>query len=263
MGIITKLTFKQLESHLQSRYAIRLISFTPTQNGVSDSVYLLDTDKGALTLKLFESATFEQVAAERELLNSLDSLPVAKVFSDASTFCGKPCALYETAKGGHLNIPVSSHVEQIGNLLSAMHSVTQNIKSENPSFAYICALKKELCKDTPFEPFADLFDEMAGLPTHGVIHGDLFADNIFFDDGKISCVIDFIEAFEGSFAFELGVVAFAFGIEHIPTLTASYGGYDENIILRHAVYAALFYGVGRYRKGGDFAECLSFLQTHS
>jgi hypothetical protein len=143
--------------------------------------------------------------------------------------------------------------------LSAMHALTRNAKSTNPSFASMCAAKKELCIGTPFEPYAALFDEMAALPAHGVIHGDLFGDNLFFEDGKISCVIDFIEAYEGSFAFELGVVAFAFGAEFAATLAASYGGYDEATILCHARYAALFYGVGRYKRGGDYAPCLSFL----
>lgn len=260
MGIITKLSFKQLQKHLKYEYSLELYDAKPTDNGVSDSVYLLSTDKGALVLKLFEDASQNQVTAERELLAALEPLPVSKTFGDISKVDGKPCALYEAARGEHLDTVTASHIEGIAAFLSDMHAVTEKLKSKNPSFADMCAAKKELSRGTPFEPFAQLFDEMAALPVDGVIHGDLFADNLFFEDGKISCVIDFIEAFEGSFAFELGVVAFAFGARFAAALAASYGRYDEATVLCHARYAALFYGVGRYKRGGDYPSCLNFLR---
>lgn len=262
MGIITKLSFEQIKNHLQSEYGLQLASLKPTKEGVSDTVYLLYTDKGAFVLKLFENASYKQVAAERELLHALAALPVARAFGDISTLCGKPCGLYEAAKGLHPVNATASHIKKIGDFLSAMHAITRGAKSANPSFATICTAKKELCVGAPFEPYANLFDEMATLPIDGVIHGDLFPDNIFFDKGKLSCVIDFIEAHEGSFAFELGVVAFSFGAQWIPALAASYGRYSEKEMLRYARYAALFYGVGRYKRGDDYAACLSFLREH-
>lgn len=262
MGIITKLSFEQIKNHLNTDYGLKLLAFDECKNGVSDSVYLLSTDKGAFVLKLFESASYSQVAAERELLAALSALPVSKTFGDISEVEGKPCVLYEAAKGLHLDKATTFHIKEIGGFLSTMHAITKDLKSTNQSFASMCVAKKGLCKDTPFEPFAHLFDEMATLPVNGVIHGDLFHDNLFFEDGKLSCAIDFIEAFEGSFAFELGVVAFAFGAKFAAALSASYGLYDEAAILSHARYAALFYGVGRYKRGGDYAPCLSFLRQN-
>ncbi len=260
MGIITKLSFKQIKNHLQTEYGLCVADIRPTKDGVSDSVYLLDTDKGAFVLKLFENASHEQVAAERELLSALAALPVARAFGDISMLEGKPCALYEAARGSHEQRINGFQISEIGGFLASMHSFTSSLSSQNPSFICMCAVKKIEAVGSPFEEYGYLFDEMAALPVDGVIHGDLFPDNLFFEGGKLSCVIDFIEAFNGSFAFELGVIAFAFGItDKLDILAASYGGYDEEVILRHARYAALFYGVGRYKRGGDYAPCLSFL----
>jgi homoserine kinase type II len=49
------------------------------------------------------------------------------------------------------------------------------------------------------------------LPT-GIIHGDLFVDNVLFhDDGTLSALLDFEQASWGRWAYDLAVTALAFG----------------------------------------------------
>lgn len=262
MGIITKLSFEQIENHISTEYGLKLLAFDECESGVSDTVYSLRTNGGVYILKLFENAEYVQIKAERELLASLAPLPVVRTFGDITKLCGKPCALYEAARGLHPSDISELHIKKIGEFLASMHALTASLTSKNPPFAAVCAAKKQDCIGSPFERYAYLFDEMAQLPVDGVIHGDLFPDNLFFEGNELSCVIDFIEAFSGSFVFELGVVAFAFGARWIPALAASYGRYSEDEILHHARYAALFYGVGRFLGGRDHEECLSFLRSH-
>jgi homoserine kinase type II len=41
--------------------------------------------------------------------------------------------------------------------------------------------------------------------THGIIHGDLFRDNVLWDEGQISAILDFEQASGGSLAYDLAV----------------------------------------------------------
>ena len=43
------------------------------------------------------------------------------------------------------------------------------------------------------------------MATHGLIHGDLFRDNVLWDDGKIIAILDFEQASGGSLAYDLAV----------------------------------------------------------
>lgn len=268
MGVITKLTFDQISKALLDNIQKEAISADEMTSGVSDTVYRVTTKDGAYILKLFESATFCEAKAEKELLEKLKALPVTRHASGIFALCGKPCALYEAAKGSHPSEISLLHIQKIGEFLASMHAITKGASPYGRDFRGMCEAKKNSSFDTPFEEYAALFDDMSALSSCGVIHGDLFGDNIFFEGAEISSVIDFIEAFSGPFCFELGVAAFAFCKEKntlskakLQTLADSYGGlYGAAEITACASYAALFYGVGRYARGGDWNDCLAFLR---
>ena len=54
-------------------------------------------------------------------------------------------------------------------------------------------------------------ERIAGVPL-GIIHGDLFVDNVLYDDaGALTALIDFEQASWGRFAYDLAVTTLAFG----------------------------------------------------
>lgn len=59
--------------------------------------------------------------------------------------------------------------------------------------------------------------------TRGVIHGDLFTDNVFFAGSELVALIDFEQASSGSFAYDLAVCidAWCFRQEFVPDLVAA------------------------------------------
>jgi homoserine kinase type II len=270
MGIITKLSFAEIADHLQTEYRLRLISMEPSKDGVSDSVYLVATDKGAFALKLFETADIEQIKSEHSLLYSLGSLPVAQPYRHRHVpfLSGKPSSLYCAFSGLH----ETENVAAIGGFLSQMHRVSGALKSKNQSFATQFEKLEQTIANTPFGKYTGLVDEMLRLACDGVIHGDIFPDNTVFEGDVLVGVIDFIEAAEGSFAFDLGVAAFSFcakdGIVQFDKLISildayKFRKYTQKELLRFASYAALFYGVGRFVGGRSYCGCLNFLQNYA
>lgn len=274
MGIFRQLLFGQAHEHLKRHYDLELIDLKATKNGVSDSVYTVQTNGGGFVLKIFEFATPRQIECEHSLLRRLESIKVMQPFNHGHIpmLLDRPSALYRLIEGSHPQKTTPSHAQEIGSFLSRMHAVTHGMDSENPSFSSLFLSLKEEISATPFAHFSPLLDEMAHLDEDGIIHGDLFCDNALFEDERLSGVIDFIEAAHGSFAFDLGVAAFSFcsshGVMEEPKLRAMAAAYDarrycDKELLRFAIYGALFYGLGRYTKKRNWRVCLTFLQNYA
>jgi len=86
-------------------------------------------------------------------------------------------------------------------------------------------------------------DERAAAP-RGVIHGDLFRDNVLFDDrGNVAALIDFEQASTGSFAYDLAVClnSWCFGDDFDADLVgALVAGYESVRTIEDAGRAALY-----------------------
>lgn len=64
----------------------------------------------------------------------------------------------------------------------------------------------------------------------GIVHGDLFRDNVLWDGGRIAALLDFESACEGSFAYDLmvTVLAWCFGDDlELALARAMLGGYES------------------------------------
>lgn len=72
--------------------------------------------------------------------------------------------------------------------------------------------------------------ERRALPG-GIIHGDLFRDNVLFEDERISALIDFEQASRGSFIYDLAVClnawCYAAGQARLDCMNAMVAGYDS------------------------------------
>jgi len=262
MGIKTHITITDLPPILDCTVLI------PTEHGVSDSVYL--TDQGVL--KLFESASKDAVLEERNLLLNLSHLPVTQHSSDVFFLQNKPCVLYKKLNGQSLTHPDNKHIIQIAEFMRCFHSQTAGLTSKNTALFEKPRLQS-LIDQTNYLPFLKIFDSIElQLTCNGVIHGDLFLDNALFNNGELSGVVDFIEACEGDFLFDLAVVAISWclgnGDKHskVNLLLAHYNpdiGFEA--FVPYMRYALLYYATTRYLTHRDHQSLLakiSFLDTY-
>ena len=106
---------------------------------------------------------------------------------------------------------------EVGKIIAQIHSVTKDIKISRKNSMGIKnldpllkSIKFKSKKFNNLEKFLkdNLKDIKKNWPKklpNGIIHGDLFIDNIFFQNNKLSGVIDFYFAANDYFMYELAI----------------------------------------------------------
>jgi homoserine kinase type II len=202
-----------------------LVSFSGTQHGSVNSHYLCETKKGRFFIKIDEVKSELEVKQESELLLYLkrQGFPCPQPLKTKSgkyyiDFHGKYLSISRYLDGVELAVESLSatHLEILGHTLANLHLLGRGFKKgiENRfGFNRIAALYKEVRKQIP--PHLKtivrvLDDEVSYLENYldnnlpkGIIHGDLFSDNIKFKGSRLVAVVDFEAACRGKFIFDL------------------------------------------------------------
>ncbi len=132
--------------------------------------------------------------------------------------CGRPAAIVTFLSGMWPRRISPDHCAELGRSLAEMHQAGADFKMSRTNDLSLESWRPLLAKSEAradkVEPglakeLASALDALeAGWPTGlatGVIHADLFPDNVFFRDGKLSGMIDFYFACTDMFAYDLGV----------------------------------------------------------
>ena len=226
MAVYTDVGDADLEAFLSAYDLGTLTSFKGIAEGVENSNFLLRTDRGSYILTLYEKRVAEgdlpfflglmQHLAERGI-----SCPLPVKGRDGRMLrrvAGRPAAVISFLDGMWVRRPHTHHCAAVGKALAEMHQAGRDfpLRRENAlslgGWRPLFEMSRERA-DT-VEPglagfvTAELeFLRTAwpeGLPA-GVIHADLFPDNVFFLKGKLSGLIDFYFACNDLFAYDLAV----------------------------------------------------------
>lgn len=231
MAVYTDVSEEALEEFLTLYNVGQLIWCKGIAEGVENTNYIMATDKGQFILTLYEARVSENdLPFYLGLMNHLaeNGLETAKPISQNdgaiySSLCGKPAALIEFLDGVALKSPNNQNLFQLGveaakfHLTAANFELSRNnaldLKSWRPLLAScgdnLDHIAPEL--DTGLHSFlAKELDHLEAnwpqdLPT-GVIHADLFPDNVFFMHGELSGIIDFYFACKEIYAYELAII---------------------------------------------------------
>jgi homoserine kinase type II len=227
MAVYTEVGFEELES-LLAGYDIGVpLSFKGIAEGVENSNFYLQTGRGAFILTLYEKRVHpEDLPFFLGLMEHLSGmgiscpLPVRSRAGDQSfTLKGRAGAIFTFLTGVSLRKPEPAHCAAAGRALADLHEAGKDFKLTRAN-ALGLAGWRELAEatraraDAVERNLASLIaDTLTKLerdwPRHlpaGVIHADLFPDNVLFMQEKVSGLIDFYFACNDMYAYDLAVM---------------------------------------------------------
>ena len=226
MAVYTEITDDELTTFVSDYDIGRIVSLKGIAEGVENSNYLLQTDRTNYILTIYEKRV-----AEEDLpffLGLMDHLagrdfpcPTPIHGRDGAALrrlAGKPAAIVSFLAGLSVRRPTTDHCAQLGAALAQMHLAGAGfpVRRDNalsaPSWRPLFEGSRNRA-DTLEPGLADLIaQELTAIEQewprdlpNGVIHADLFPDNVFFLDNRLSGFIDFYFACNDFYAYDVAV----------------------------------------------------------
>jgi homoserine kinase type II len=264
MGTYTLLDRSELDELVADYGLGRLVLSDGVPRGSVHTHYLLSTTKGKFILKIDEVKSELEVKREIDLLLFLRKygFPCPQPLVDRRgrqyrELGGKCISVYrhiqgETTEPDDLR---PGQLENVGRVLADLHLIGKSYKKgiENRfSFERVFELYRDLRGRLPsyFRKVVRTLDEevdylrsyLEGKLPKGVIHGDLFHDNLLFKGDKVVAVLDFEAACRGKFVFDLATavnaLCFCQGRYQLRRFEALIAGYESQRTLSLAEWDA-------------------------
>jgi homoserine kinase type II len=249
VALLTSLPLETARA-LARAYAVELTSLEPLALGSVNSNFRARTADGrVLFARLYEEQGAAGAAAELALLAALAraGVPVADALphtGPAPTHADKPFVLFPWIAGESLCLQRvdESACRKLGAALARVHLTSAAVPRLGPGrFAPTDMLERldrveratsrpELLADVVRARalYAQLVPARDGRLPSGIVHGDLFRDNVLWQAGELSALLDFESAFHGPFIYDLLVTLCAwcfrsqFELELARALVAGY-----------------------------------------
>ena len=244
MAVYTEVADGDLETFLKAYDLGALLSFKGIAEGVENSNFLLRTEAGNFILTLYEKRVAEGdlpffLGLMEHLAKEGISCPLPVRGRDGMALrrlAGRPAAIISFLEGLWTRRPQVSHCAALGLVLAEMHRAvaTFPLKRANAlsleGWRGLAATTQARADGVEPGLAAIIADELAFLqsrwPQHlpdGVIHADLFPDNVFFLKGRLSGVIDFYFACNDLLAYDLAICLNAWCFEADKTFNVTKG----------------------------------------
>ncbi len=222
MSVFTRITHAELRDFLRQYPVGQLIGFQGIGEGVENTNYFVDTEDGRWVLTIFERTRYEDLPFFLDLMHHCAEygLPTAAPVETRDgrrqrMLKGKPAALVRRLKGSSEVFPSARQCAEAGDMLGRLHLCTRGFegRAENSrGAAWREATGRELMPlvdAATAELIADELEQQAQLDLtalpQGVIHGDLFRDNVLFTDDRLTGIIDFYYACNEALIYDLAV----------------------------------------------------------
>ncbi len=265
MAVYTEVSDEELAAFLAGYDIGELLSFKGIAEGVENTNYYVQTEAGAFILTLYE----KRVAA-RDLpffLGLMEhlaerGLPAPTPVRDRKgrvlqELAGRPAALVSFRDGLWVRRPRPSHCALVGRSLARMHLAAADFAPRRANALSLAGWRElfatigEDAERVAPGLAALIKDELSflagawpkGLP-EGVIHADLFPDNVFFLGEEVSGLIDFYFACNDLLAYDVAICLNAWCFEapkefNITKAKALLRAYGEVRPLTRAEYDSL------------------------
>lgn len=226
MAVYTEVSFDQAGALLLALDLGNLKSLKPCSGGIENTNYFVDTDQGEYVLTLFERLLAKQLPFYLELTQHLAAhgIPVPNPAPDGAgklvhSLNGKPAAVVSKLLGQSQLQPDASHCASAGSMQARMHLAGLDFKLTQPNLRGLSwwndtvsavlphtsqAQRSLLLSELAFQNHVAASSAYQALP-RGVIHADLFRDNVMFEGDKLTGFFDFYFAGWDTFLFDISV----------------------------------------------------------
>ena len=225
MAVYTKINKSDI-SFINKKFDIEeIISFQGIKKGIENTNYLLKSKNKKFILTIFEKrVSNKEIPFFMKLMDKLNNSKIncPKPLKNNNgkyliKLKNKTACIVSFLEGKDKNKLNLKNCFEVGKIIAQMHLVTKNINLSRKNSMGIKNLDP-LLKSIKFRSnkFSNLEKFLVNnlkeikknwpkkLPK-GIIHGDLFIDNIFFNKNKLSGIIDFYFAANDYFMYEIAI----------------------------------------------------------
>ena len=231
MAVFTSVSEAELTAWLSDYSLGQLQELQGIASGIENTNYFVTTTNGRFVLTLFEKLTAEELPFYLNLMAHLarHGIPCPDPVANRTnrflgTLNGKPACVVSRLNGKPAETPDNKQCAAIGAMLGQLHIAGQSFSQVMPNPRGAAWRSATAPKIRPFldKSQAAMLDsevalhaeqktegrgqrtEWAALP-QGIIHADLFRDNVLFDGDRIGGLIDFYFASTDALLYDVAI----------------------------------------------------------
>lgn len=224
MSVFTTLSLEEVRQWLAPFNVGELQTLRGIAAGITNTNYFVETSQSRFVLTVFEKNDFDELPYFVHLMTHLSrhGIPCPKPIMDQHHTAlhrihSKPALMVSCLKGSDVSQPNLKQIEAVARMLARMHVAGLDFHEQSHNqrgqgwrvmtaqqvMPKLAPVQQHLLQEElEFQHGLDL----SKLP-HGVIHGDLFRDNVLFDGDVLGGFIDFYYACHDVLAYDVAIAA--------------------------------------------------------
>jgi homoserine kinase type II len=242
MAVYTDVPTEAIATFLAGYDLGELLSYKGIAEGVENSNFLVHTSAGHYILTLYEKrVAARDVPFFLALMEHLAARGITcpqpvktRKGETLGTLCGRPAAIVTFLDGMWMRRPDANHCAAVGEALARVHLAGADFTGKRRNalsvdgWRPLCEQAAERADSVQHGLGSAIADELTYLEKNwphnlpvGVIHADLFPDNVFFLGNKLSGLIDFYFACTDTLAYDVAIClnAWCFEPDHSYNVT--------------------------------------------
>ena len=226
MAVYTKLSENNLKDFFSKYNLGKLLKFQGIQEGIENSNYFVKTDSGKFILTVYEKRVEEKdlpffMGLMKNIFNENFPSPepiINKNGNYITEIFGKKAAVVSFLEGTSKKNLTPGNCHEVGIYTAKLHMITKNLNIKRTNRLSVNSwrliyrkIQRDCSKIYPdltkiIERNLEIIEDKwpKNIP-RGIIHADLFPDNIFFKGNKLTGIIDFYFSCYDFYALEIAI----------------------------------------------------------
>ena len=226
MAVYTKLSENNLKDFFSKYNLGKLLKFQGIQEGIENSNYFVKTDSGKFILTVYEKRVEEKdlpffMGLMKNIFNKNFPSPepiINKNGNYITEIFGKKAAVVSFLEGASKKNLTPDNCHEVGIYTAKLHMITKNLNIKRTNRLSVNSwrliyrkIQRDCSKIYPdltkiIERNLEVIEDKwpKNIP-RGIIHADLFPDNIFFKGSKLTGIIDFYFSCYDFYALEIAI----------------------------------------------------------